>query len=231
MSASTVWSRRNVLAIVAILVIAAVVIAVAAFVTSARSSEQATPEQEPHPDFEAALIDESDVSSLLDGRELMPTVNFNGLYPPLEDPGDPIECNSIGSFADATDYIDAPWRYARTEVFENDGGDPLWIGEAVVLFGSPEDSRGFFDTMKSVWDSCDGQTFRFGNGSDWEMQDYTASDDLLLTTTAVENTDYPCERALGLRDVYIAEAQVCGPGTGTGKAEQMVDEILSAAEV
>lgn len=231
MSAASPWSQRNILSIVGIIVVAAIVVVITAIATSGSSSEAAVKEQEPLPDFAGILLDEGAVSSLMDGRAVTMTNHFNGLYAPFAEPIDPVECNAIGSFADSYDYVGAPWRFARTQVFEESTGENLWVGETAVLFGSAEDAQAFFDKIKSDWDACDGQVYQFNEGEDrWVAQDYSASSDLLVNNSVVEgSTDtWKCQRAFGFRDVYVAEAQVCN--NSDGQAQQIVEDILAAAE-
>lgn len=227
--AQSPWSRRNILAIIGIVVVAAIVIVITAIATSG-SSENTADEQEPLPDFAGILLDSGAVSTIMDSRAVRQTGQWNGLYSPFAQPMDPVECNSVGSFADSWDYGDAPWRFARTHVFEEESGENLWVGETLVLFGTAEEAQEFFDRIKSEWDACDGEAYQWDGGTDrWVMQDYTATDELLVSNSRVEDAtdNWKCQRAFGFRDVYVAESQVCS--FSSGQAEKVVEEILAGA--
>ncbi|MGK2882049.1 MAG: sensor domain-containing protein [Mycobacterium sp.] len=232
MNPESPWSKRNLLAMGAIVLIAVVVIVITGIATSSGASTDvpATATQQSHPDFDEMLVDDGEISSIMDVA-MNPTEEFDGLYPPWEQPYEPAECNIVGSVADSSEYLDAPWRFARTEAFEEDGGQGQFVGQAAVLFDTVDSAQGYFDGAQEKWDSCDGQYYEFpGTDGRWKMEEYSANGDILYTVSVVEDEtgDWACQRALGFRSAYVADVLVCG--VGRDQANTIVEEILAGVE-
>lgn len=225
-------SRRNIIIVAAIAVVAVVIIVITAVATSGSSSSpEAAAAPEAVPDFEGMLVDEHEVGSLMNADMNM-TNGFDGLNTPLESSTNPVECNFVSSFADSWEYAETPWRFARSETFfEADGGANQTVEQAVILLDTPEHTQAFFDKVKADWDSCNGQTYIFPDSVDrWNMKDYDATADMLVEASVAEGdtTEWSCQRAFGIKSMYVAEVRVCG--NGSGQAKKIAEEILSGVE-
>lgn len=225
------WTRRNLVAIVAMVAIAVVVIVVTAVMAGGSKAPVAQASQEKHPDFEGTFLDEEDITELMDGRPVVLLSEANNLWDPVVESIDPDECGLLASVANPYEFADVPWRFARTESYEQASGDGMWVVETAVLFDSPDSATSFFDSTKQDWESCTEWSYTYdGTTTDWDVTDFHGTDDLLTTVAKVDGdtSAYACQHALGVGGSIIAEAYVCGSLSSTEQAQTIVDELLAA---
>src|SRR3954451_18539192 len=112
------WSRRNIIAISAIIALAVVIVVVTALVVGSRGESTAssnTVSQPPAPHLDLVLLDHNSLSRIMSNISLNVEWREDSLFRSADDATSLPACLSSHGFGDAVLYADAPWRQVRQE--------------------------------------------------------------------------------------------------------------------
>ncbi len=229
-------SRRDVIAMVAIVSCAMVAITITAVVVTSRRPTAATvvPTKEALlPTLDDVLLDPGAVRGVLGGGDLRLNSADNLLLPPLgaQLAVTPPECLAVATLGDGTAYSDVKWLSARRSVIvpiTDVPGAPVTVMQSVVIMPSPAVASSFVDQSLASWRRCQGQTYHFGPDATARFV-ASAVDEVDGTVVArsvqVDVPSYLCVHALAAHSRYVVEVRTCG--TPVDKAAKLITKLTA----
>jgi hypothetical protein len=144
----------------------------------------------------------------------------------------PPECLAIDGAAEAPVYADSGFWAERDQSLNNGNGFTHYLKQAVVLFGTVDTARAFFDASAQRWPVCRGYTHT-QSGTQWSVGTIKNADAALSTVAAQQDAGDPgwaCGRALALKNNVIVDINTCSANPGDSAAMiagQIADEVTS----
>ena len=158
---------------------------------------------------------EIDAATGTTGMEVATTSNAlaTDIQVPADAPAEKIACVGIAGTAEAQAYADSGSTAVRDQVLQTSDGQATAV-QSVILFGSADQARAFFDGSTEKWRSC--KQFS-GAESTTTVGPVTTDNDTLSTTITTKRDNGSvtvCERALRVANNVAIEASACGAEAG-----------------
>lgn len=148
---------------------------------------------------------------------------------PADAPAEKIACIGVAGTAEAQAYADSGSTAVRDQALQmsDASGGQATAGQSVVLFGSADQAKAFFDRSTKNWRAC--REFG-GGGSTTTVAPVSTDNDTLSTimTTKSANGVWVCERALRVANNVAIEASACGSepqGAALSIAAKIADKV------
>jgi hypothetical protein len=225
MMTESVWTRGNIAALAAIVIIAAGVIVTADYFVPKQANGQMTPPSAA--ELQRFLLDKGAISAVMDGLDLKEASRGGYLgVPGVSYSTVPAECIPIDYVGNAVAYAESGWTGVRSQGFTEVGGQSQSVDEFLVAVPSDR-GRQLIDSAARAWVECGGKTYTTrsdGTDASWFVQEINQSAELLTATAKYTDSEWFCEHVLSTRSGYVAEVRVCG--RTRGKAQTIAEKIV-----
>lgn len=199
--------------------------------TAASSIASAPPVAESAIDSLLLSPSEIDAATGATGMKVAATSNAlaTDIQVPAAAPAEKIACVGIAGTAEAQAYADSGSTAVRDQLLQisDASGGQATAGQSVVLFGSADQAKAFFDGSTQKWQAC--RQFS-GAGSTTTVGPVSTNNDTLSTTTTTKSANgaWVCERALRVANNVVIDASACGSdpeGAAASIAAKIADKV------
>ena len=214
-------------ALVVIVAIAVVVMLVTQGGKSKPAAKPATPSTH-SANLESYLLGPNDVAAIV-GDESMETGDKASQLRTLKGTLSSAECTGVYEPIEEAAYLGASgFIAAHGQAVHTPGQDPAHrVFESVVAFSSAEKARAFVEASVPKWKACATKTVTNtvnGNKTDWTFGDVAGAPPK-IEQARTEPSGRTCHHVLHAVSDVVIDVLVCGPGTESGQAGRIAEQI------